>query len=290
MFIFHTIRSNLVKDARLANDMSKQLHYKDLATFLVSLTASPEASIIVPIIQVGNYRICTGSRWPCMPAYPYELQLYSGDTAISQGDCNPFLKGYNRAVFQHIHSLRWQEQLYAVTLLSVFKSMYDKYENPTSQLILKFLLFDFSNTGDPNSYTLQNPAGQPTILPQETLPDDSSRTSEGSFRRSDVLIWWLLDHFNWQRELDKLNQELAQQQRTLASMQGDPHPWMASQGPQEMPEEIFPYCRGCDYSMQPLCSCRDWKNFVDCDLLPNVMSGVSRFHTTRNSILDTYEP
>ncbi|KII73332.1 hypothetical protein RF11_03126 [Thelohanellus kitauei] len=73
-----------------------------------------------------------------------------------------------RAVFQHLHSVRWQEQLYAVTILSVFKSMYDKYENPTRRGLLKFLIWDFSNTGDGNSYTLQNPAGQPTILPQET--------------------------------------------------------------------------------------------------------------------------
>ncbi|KII64971.1 hypothetical protein RF11_05947 [Thelohanellus kitauei] len=144
-----------------------------------------------------------------------------------------------RAVFQHLHSVRWQEQLYAVTILSVFKSMYDKYENPTRRGLLKFLIWDFSNTGDGNSYTLQNPAGQPTILPQETqVPDDSSRTSEESFRRSDVvnLIWWLLDHVNWQSELNRLNQELAEQQRMQASMNEEPLPWMASQGPQEMPE------------------------------------------------------
>ncbi|KII64975.1 hypothetical protein RF11_05951 [Thelohanellus kitauei] len=114
-----------------------------------------------------------------------------------------------------------------------------KYENPTRRGLLKFLILDFSNTGDRNSYTLQIPAGQPTILPQNTHgSDESSRTSEGLSRSSEVanVIWWLLDHVNWQSELDKLNQELAQQQRIQASMKEEPLLWMESQGPEEMTE------------------------------------------------------
>ncbi|KII63948.1 hypothetical protein RF11_10038 [Thelohanellus kitauei] len=79
------------------------------------------------------------------------------------------------SVFNYIKSLRPQERLYVLITLTELKGLYDKLAVHNQQIRLMSLVSAFSNADDPDPigdiYTLQDPAGVPTILPQTRKPD-----------------------------------------------------------------------------------------------------------------------